>query len=216
MRPTVTKKDLKTAKSASLTLGIPVHVIATDEDQKVVYVNESFESFTGFTKEEVLGRKCNFLQGEGTDPRDLMDMRLAVKSLRETNVVVLNYTKSHHAFWNTLRIRPIFHGPTLKGFVGEIFSLPVNDEIHKSRPRLCLDDALALMRVTSGVPRALSITDIEKNVQEQLEEEEDAIEEKEYLKKLKPCMKEEDVVVAVNEPQRSMSSSPSAPLVLQR
>jgi GTP cyclohydrolase II len=151
----VTDNIIKVAKNASSSLGIPVHVIVTDDRQVVTYVNQSFESFTGFTKEEVVGRKCNFLQGEGTDPRDLMDMKLAVESRRETNVVILNYTKAHHAFWNTLRIRPMFKKGILQGFVGEIFSLPVSNEWQTSRPRLCLDDALALMRITSAVPRTI-------------------------------------------------------------
>jgi GTP cyclohydrolase II len=154
-RVVVTENVIKVAKNASSSLGIPVHVIVTNENQVVTYVNASFESFTGFTKDEVVGRKCNFLQGEGTDPRDLMDMRVAVESQRETSVVVLNYTKAHHAFWNTLRIRPIFKDNVCRGFVGEIFSLPVSQHWQQSRPRLCLDDALALMRVTSSVPRAL-------------------------------------------------------------
>jgi len=154
-RVVVTDKIIKVAKNASSSLGIPVHVIVTNDKQIVTYVNSSFESFTGFTKGEVIGRKCNFLQGEGTDPRDLMDMRLAVESRRETNVVILNYTKTHNAFWNTLRIRPVFKDRQLQGFIGEIFSLPVTESWKKSRPRLCLDDALALMRVTAAVPRAI-------------------------------------------------------------
>jgi len=95
-------------------------------------------------------------------------MRLAVKSRRETNVVILNYTKTHNAFWNTLRIRPIFRNEILRGFVGEIFSLPVSETWQKSRPRLCLDDALALMRVTSSVPRAL--VDIQSETDSDFEE----------------------------------------------
>jgi len=154
-RVVVTEKIIKVAKNASSSLGIPVHIIVTDDKQMVTYVNSSFEQFTGFTKQEVVGRKCNFLQGEGTDPRDVQDMKLAVQSRRETSVVILNYTKTHHAFWNTLRIRPVFNRGELKGFVGEIFSLPVTDAWQQSRPRLCLDDALALMRVASSVPRQL-------------------------------------------------------------
>jgi len=154
-RVIITDKDIKVAKNASSSLGIPVHVIITDDQQIVTYVNSSFENFTGFTKKEVVGRKCNFLQGEETDPADLLDMKIAVQSKRETSVVVLNYTKTHIAFWNTLRIRPVFNGQVLRGYVGEIFSLPVSKEWQSSRPRLCLDDALALMRATASVPRAL-------------------------------------------------------------
>lgn len=152
----MTGRIIHAAKNASTSLGIPVHVIVTNNKQMITYVNSSFESFTGFTKAEVVGRKCNFLQGEDTDPQDLMDMRLAVESGRETNVVILNYTKSHSAFWNTLRIRPVFMNNCLKGFIGEIFTLPVTDAWLRARPKLCLDDALALMRIMSEVPRSVN------------------------------------------------------------
>lgn len=137
-------------------LGIPVHVIATDKSQNITFVNQSFENFTGFTKEEVVGRKCNFLQGKGTDPDDLQNVKDAVESMRETNVVILNYTKAQQAFWNTLRIRPVFSkNRVLQGYVGEIFSLPISSELLQSRPRLCFDDVLALTRVCSAIPRSL-------------------------------------------------------------
>jgi hypothetical protein len=81
-------------------------------------------------------------------------MKLAVMSKRETNVVVLNYTKNHQKFWNTLRLRPIFSPQSqLVGYVGEIFSFPITDRWMNNRPKLCLDDALALMRVMAMVPR---------------------------------------------------------------
>ncbi|KAH9262491.1 hypothetical protein BASA82_000449 [Batrachochytrium salamandrivorans] len=156
-RPAVTPDDVRCAKLASDSLGIPAHVIVTDLSQNIVHVNSSFENFTGFSKQEVLGKRSNFLQGELTDPRDVQDLKLAVQSKRETNVVILNYTKKHDAFWNTLRLRPLYQSRSgeLMGYVGEIFSFPVSNVWLNDRPMLCLDDALVLMRVASSVPRSV-------------------------------------------------------------
>ena len=146
------------AKDAASVVNLPIHLIVTDKNQKVTWVNESFQEFTGFSEEEVLGRKCTFLQGEDTSDEDLDEVREAVKSKRETSVVLLNYTKRRAPFWNVLHIRPVFHRGTsdVKGYVGEIFSLPVSDEeVRGGRPKLCVDDVLALLRVASSVPRSL-------------------------------------------------------------
>jgi len=146
--------------------GIPVLEIVTDVKQVVTHVNHNFEAFTGFKKTEVIGKKCNFLQGEGTDSEDLLDIRLAVESQRETTVVVLNYTKEKVPFWNVLRIVPVFEqrgaSRAVKLFLGQIFTIPVPDYyMSQGHPRLCLDDALALIRVLSSVPRFL-MNDVEE------------------------------------------------------
>ena len=33
------------------------------QDSPLIYINKGFENLTGFTKEEILGNNCRFLQG---------------------------------------------------------------------------------------------------------------------------------------------------------
>ena len=76
-------------------------------DRPLIYVNQGFERVTGYPIAEVLGRNCRFLQGPGTDPQALAEIRDAVAGLRECIVEILNYRKDGRAFWNRLSITPV-------------------------------------------------------------------------------------------------------------
>lgn len=75
----------------------------------LIYVNRGFEITTGYSKEEVLGNNCNFLQGEGTDPLIVEEIRRSIRNKEKIEVEILNYTKNGEPFWNELTISPIFN-----------------------------------------------------------------------------------------------------------
>lgn len=52
-----------------------------------------------YSREEVLGRNCRFLQGPDTDRRAVREIREAIDSCTECTVRLLNYTKSGQPFW---------------------------------------------------------------------------------------------------------------------
>lgn len=80
------------------------------DDHPIVYVNEPFLAMTGYPAEEVLGRNCRFLQGEGTDPAAIDELRRAIADERPTTVEVLNYRKDGSPFWNQVHITPVRDG----------------------------------------------------------------------------------------------------------
>eukprot|EP01025_Chloroclados_australasicus_P036659 TRINITY_DN3735_c1_g1_i3.p1 TRINITY_DN3735_c1_g1~~TRINITY_DN3735_c1_g1_i3.p1 ORF type:complete len:703 (-),score=87.15 TRINITY_DN3735_c1_g1_i3:1551-3659(-) len=80
---------------------------ATLPDMPLVYASESFLQMTGYTKEEVLGRNCRFLQGEGTDPKEVAKIREGIKNEQTVSVRLLNYRKDGTPFWNLLTVTPI-------------------------------------------------------------------------------------------------------------
>ncbi len=88
-------------------------------DNPIVYVTPEFELQTGYSAEEALGRNCRFLQGPGTDPRVVEQVRAALAGHRQVRVTLLNYRKDGSPFMNRLSIRPVF-GSTgaLQSFVG--------------------------------------------------------------------------------------------------
>lgn len=50
--------------------GSRVTTVVTDpqqEDNPIIYNNQTFEQLTGYTGEEIIGRNCQFLQGKDTD-----------------------------------------------------------------------------------------------------------------------------------------------------
>lgn len=80
---------------------------ARHEDNPIVLANQAFLNLTGYTSAEVLGRNCRFLQGEGTSPAAVAQIRSGLAGGRELNVEILNYRKDGSAFWNQLHISPI-------------------------------------------------------------------------------------------------------------
>lgn len=86
-------------------------VVITDPsrpDNPIIYVSEVFETQTGYSPEEVLGRNCRFLQGPETDPKAAQAIREALAAQSEITIDILNYRKDGTQFWNRLRIRPLF------------------------------------------------------------------------------------------------------------
>ncbi len=76
-------------------------------DNPIIYANSGFEKLTGYRIEDVLHKNCRFLQGPGTDPKKVDEIRKAVYEQRECTVELLNYRKDGTPFWNQLSITPV-------------------------------------------------------------------------------------------------------------
>jgi len=73
----------------------------------LVYASDGFYQMTGYGPDEVLGHNCRFLQGEGTDPKEVQKIREAIKKGEAISVRLLNYRKDGTPFWNLLTMTPI-------------------------------------------------------------------------------------------------------------
>jgi PAS domain S-box-containing protein len=88
---------------------LPVLLVdACHADMPVVYVNKAFEQMTGYTRAEVLGRNCRFLQGDDRSQPSLDDVRAALRTQRDFVAVVRNYRKDGSLFWNEMRVSPLY------------------------------------------------------------------------------------------------------------
>uniref|UniRef100_A0A126X3R2 non-specific serine/threonine protein kinase n=1 Tax=Dolichomastix tenuilepis TaxID=195969 RepID=A0A126X3R2_9CHLO len=76
-------------------------------DCPIVYASDTFIEFTGYAREEILGRNCRFLQGPDTDRRAVKEIRQAIDSEMECTVRLLNYTKGGQPFWNMFTLAPL-------------------------------------------------------------------------------------------------------------
>lgn len=76
-------------------------------DYPMIYVNPAFLAMTGYTEAEAVGHNCRFLQGPGTDPNAVRELREAVLEKRRVQTLTLNYRKDGTEFWNEIIISPV-------------------------------------------------------------------------------------------------------------
>lgn len=78
------------------------------EDMPLVYVNKAFETVTGYSQEETIGKNCRFLQGTDRDQEDLPRLREAIRNRQPVEVMLRNYRKNGELFYNHLALTPLF------------------------------------------------------------------------------------------------------------
>jgi methyl-accepting chemotaxis protein len=84
-------------------------VIITDAHGLIEYVNPGFMKMTGFTLEEVLGKKPGaLLQGKFTDPKTVQDIRAKLDAQVSFYAEILNYDRQGKPYWIALAINPVF------------------------------------------------------------------------------------------------------------
>lgn len=69
-------------------------------DNPIVYASEGFIKLTGYSRDQILGRNCRFLQGPGTDPDAVDIIRRAIALGEDASVCLLNYRADGTPFWN--------------------------------------------------------------------------------------------------------------------
>lgn len=77
-------------------------------DMPIVYANKSFETMTGYTQDEIIGRNCRFLQAADRDQASRMILRKAIEERLPVEVDIRNYKKSGEMFYNHLVLTPLF------------------------------------------------------------------------------------------------------------
>ncbi|MDG2520543.1 histidine kinase dimerization/phosphoacceptor domain -containing protein [Caulobacter segnis] len=115
--------------------GTRMPMVITDPrlaDNPIVFANKSFQTLTGYDREEIIGRNCRFLQGPGTDHNAVRAIRGAVDAGEDIQIDILNYRKDGSTFWNALFLSPV------RGHDGEIqfffaSQLDVTDRIEAHR-----------------------------------------------------------------------------------
>ncbi|KAJ5162412.1 White collar 1 protein [Penicillium capsulatum] len=87
-------------------------------DHPIVYVSDAFERLTGYTKDEIVGRNCRFLQGPdgqvsaGTkrsfvDTQTVFRLRSTISDRSEIQASLINYRKGGQPFMNLITMIPI-------------------------------------------------------------------------------------------------------------
>ncbi|GBR67860.1 PAS domain-containing protein [Gluconobacter kanchanaburiensis] len=77
-------------------------------DCPIAFANNAFLDLTGYESGEVVGRNCRFLQGSGTDPNDVRQLREAIAECKPVALEILNYRRNGTPFWNAIFMGPVF------------------------------------------------------------------------------------------------------------
>lgn len=77
---------------------------ASRPDHPIIFVSPGFEQMTGYSRQEIIGQNCRFLQGKNTDPDAVAQLHEAIGKGQGCTVELLNYRKDGSSFWNKLAI----------------------------------------------------------------------------------------------------------------
>ncbi|WP_267360058.1 MULTISPECIES: ATP-binding protein [unclassified Methylobacterium] len=91
-------------------------------DTPIVFANNAFLDLTGYEEGEVLGRNCRFLQGAGTDPKHVAQLREAIDEDKAVALEILNYRRDGTPFWNAVFMGPVHNpaGETIYFFASQL------------------------------------------------------------------------------------------------
>jgi diguanylate cyclase (GGDEF)-like protein/PAS domain S-box-containing protein len=82
-------------------------VDARDAEHPVVYVNPAFQTLTGYSANELVGRNLRLLQTDDRDQDGRHRMREALSRGEMARVLLRNYRKDGSLFWNEMTVTPL-------------------------------------------------------------------------------------------------------------
>jgi len=140
-----------------------VAVVVTDprrDDDPIVYVNAAFETLTGYSAREAIGRNCRFLQDPATDPEAVSQIAALLKSEGAVTADILNRRRDGAPFWNRLNITTLrdaqgeaaYRFATQADVTGEYTDEVVVEQLRISRQRLA--EAQERLRVAQAIAGA--------------------------------------------------------------
>jgi PAS domain S-box-containing protein len=139
------KKEQEQIKMLSMVASKTANaVVITDRNGKIEWVNKSFTTISGYTFDEVMGRKPGtFLQGKDTNPDHVANIRQGLKDKLSFSQEILNYNKQGNPYWIDLSITPILDEKgEIKQYFGietDITERKANEEAIKKQFKLLAD-----------------------------------------------------------------------------
>jgi len=85
-------------------------IVITDNllpDNPIIYCNPAFEQISGYSRNEIIGHNCRFLQGKDRRQDERKVISDAIARGESCNVEIRNYTKEGKLFWNELYISAV-------------------------------------------------------------------------------------------------------------
>lgn len=152
----VRKKEMRKGIDLATTLErIEKNFVITDPrlpDNPIIFASDSFLELTEYSREEILGRNCRFLQGPETDPATVRKIRQAIDNQTDVTVQLINYTKTGKKFWNLFHLQPM---RDQKGEVQYFIGVQLDgsqhvEPLHNSIPEEKATESAKLVKETAG------------------------------------------------------------------
>lgn len=131
------QKDFSLVKSLKASQQCFVISDPSLQDNPIVYASDDFLSLIGYSRDEVLGRNCRFLQGPDTDKSKVAKIQKAISEGEDVSVVLLNYRADGTPFWNQLFIAALRDTQNnIVNFIGVVVKVagPVPEESESKIP----------------------------------------------------------------------------------
>eukprot|EP00981_Chlorochromonas_danica_P011971 scaffold4358_cov177-Ochromonas_danica.AAC.25 len=94
----------------------------------LIYVNACFEKTTGYSRNEIVGQNCRFLQAGKAEQEAIDRLSSALKEAKPVRVAITNFRKDGMPFKNLLAMKPIFsENGTYEYVVGVQFDVTQDD-----------------------------------------------------------------------------------------
>ena len=105
----ISASELELKKLSLIATRTKNSVIISDNEGRIEWVNESFCKTTGYTLNEVIGKKPkDFLQRAEINPDIVNLLSEALKKKEPIETTIVNYNKSGEPYYNQLEIKPVF------------------------------------------------------------------------------------------------------------
>ncbi|XP_076891083.1 phototropin-1-like [Bidens hawaiensis] len=164
----VRKKEMRKGIDLATTLErIEKNFVITDPrlpDNPIIFASDSFLELTEYSREEILGRNCRFLQGPETDPSTVKKIREAIDNQTEVTVQLINYTKTGKKFWNLFHLQPM---RDQKGEVQYFIGVQLDGSQHVEPLENCIPE-------TTAKDGAILVKETAENIDEAVRELPDA------------------------------------------
>jgi len=130
--------ELAISRASLLAIDAGVAIIDMQQpDQPIIDCNPGFERLTGYTRDEILGRNCCFLQGDDTEQPGLAIIRESMAQRKSCQVQLRNYRKNGNMFHSQVLLSPIVNaGGTLTHYIGILHDISADIEAEKDRHAL--------------------------------------------------------------------------------